>query len=313
VSGYSIWPFKFSLNAYIVWYLAERRALFRLFPPSKGLTLQFLRRSVLQVEESVQQFLRNQYACSGHWKLSEVAKHLSDTRLFAVVLRESSPRQFCLRESFRHLHHTSLHVYETSVVCEQGAVRPTLRSCVVELGLKDHFAVSAPTPNFQVVLESLPSVYVGSAERFASLVVYISQQLAISFKVKGMPLPPWRTAASLLSKWFPEQPVDTTVAAMAGHAHGFDEHKAIPIRHFGLPKACPSVEHSSGPNLELQGLPAAEACCKLHTGTNKSLAEQDGTPRSDMRPIPSAAAPGLIKAHMAADMGTEDAFLHAFG
>ena len=73
---------------------------------------------------------------------------------------------------------------------------------VMEPYLRAHFVISRPTERYQRLLDTLPPHFVGSYERLARLVDFMSEQMLASFKERGMPVPPWRQNKSILSKWF---------------------------------------------------------------------------------------------------------------
>jgi uncharacterized protein (TIGR01615 family) len=75
---------------------------------------------------------------------------------------------------------------------------------IVDPHFSEHFAVShEPTVLYSACLESLPPEFVGTAARLAPLVSAAAAAMAESFRVRGLPLPPWRRAQALLSKWMP--------------------------------------------------------------------------------------------------------------
>lgn len=57
---------------------------------------------------------------------------------------------------------------------------------------------------YNEVLHSIPEVYVGIASRLRPLVRVLGAEMAAAFAAAGAVTPPWRTPASLLSKWLPK-------------------------------------------------------------------------------------------------------------
>jgi uncharacterized protein (TIGR01615 family) len=82
-------------------------------------------------------------------------------------------------------------------VCRLASQTPV----IVEAQFREHFAIAHPTPAYAVLLAAAPAEFVGSSERLAALAELLSAGVAVAFREQGLPLPPWRRAKSLLSKW----------------------------------------------------------------------------------------------------------------
>ncbi|KAL6753470.1 hypothetical protein V8C86DRAFT_3169138 [Haematococcus lacustris] len=76
---------------------------------------------------------------------------------------------------------------------------------VVEPRLREQFLIASPTPAYEQLLQTLPVSFVGSMARLESLVALMAQQAAAAFRQQQRPVPPWRSAEALLSKWSPAQ------------------------------------------------------------------------------------------------------------
>ena len=56
-------------------------------------------------------------------------------------------------------------------------------------------------------------------DRITALVTFLSAELTLAFKVNGAVLPPWRQAASMLTKWQPRRSMDHAVRPNTQHFH----------------------------------------------------------------------------------------------
>lgn len=54
-------------------------------------------------------------------------------------------------------------------------------------------------------MQSVPPCFVGPVANLEGVVKLICEQMMVTFKLQGLPVPPWRTRAALLSKWSPPQ------------------------------------------------------------------------------------------------------------
>jgi hypothetical protein len=70
------------------------------------------------------------------------------------------------------------------------------------------FQIAKPTERYTALLECVPKVLVIPEERITALVTFLSAELTLAFKVNGAILPPWRQAASMMTKWQPRRSLD---------------------------------------------------------------------------------------------------------
>ncbi|KAF5839832.1 hypothetical protein DUNSADRAFT_18494 [Dunaliella salina] len=106
---------------------------------------------------------------------------------------------------------SSLTPYSAVSACADACASPSSTSAcgisgsyiVVDPCFREHFELRSQctTPRYEAVLALLPKVYVGHVDRLPLLVELLCEEMTASFKVCGVPLPPWRKLASLLSKW----------------------------------------------------------------------------------------------------------------
>ncbi|GIL74209.1 hypothetical protein Vretimale_1967 [Volvox reticuliferus] len=98
-------------------------------------------------------------------------------------------------ECFKSLRHEFLIVRGTGEFCGM--------EFIVEPSLRQHFAIPHPSPDYEYVLSRTPDVFVGGSCRLVPVIQLLCALMADSFQRKGLPLPPWRREAAMLSKWLP--------------------------------------------------------------------------------------------------------------
>ncbi|GIL75755.1 hypothetical protein Vretimale_15290 [Volvox reticuliferus] len=76
---------------------------------------------------------------------------------------------------------------------------------VVEVRFREQFLIANPTQAYQLLLLSIPVVFVGPFGRLDAVVDLMAAEVAAVFKEAKRPLPPWRTKGAMLSKWAPAQ------------------------------------------------------------------------------------------------------------
>ncbi|XP_073005180.1 uncharacterized protein [Typha latifolia] len=72
---------------------------------------------------------------------------------------------------------------------------------LVELDFRSEFEVARSTKSYRAALQSLPSIYVGTADRLNQIVSVVSEAARQSLKKKGLSFPPWRKPEYMLAKW----------------------------------------------------------------------------------------------------------------
>ena len=90
------------------------------------------------------------------------------------------------------------------------------RSLLVDPAFRDQFALPAPTPRFAHVLAAVPGLACASRHRLTHAALLLSEEVGRVFEAAEMPLPPWRQAESLMSKW--EAAEEVMVASPASTA-----------------------------------------------------------------------------------------------
>ncbi|CAM8988387.1 unnamed protein product [Rhodiola kirilowii] len=72
---------------------------------------------------------------------------------------------------------------------------------LIDIDFRSEFQIARPTGSYKSLLQSLPFIYVGKAERLKQIVLIMAEAARQSLKQKGMPFPPWRKAEYMNSKW----------------------------------------------------------------------------------------------------------------
>ncbi|BDA45856.1 hypothetical protein COCOBI_07-6430 [Coccomyxa sp. Obi] len=116
---------------------------------------------------------------------------------YLVRLESGQPRECgkaCGRQCLEKLQHTYLVV---SGSLDSAVTAPV----IVEPQLREHFRIAHSTHAYDALLAAAPAEFVGGPGRLAAIVEVLSSAVAAAFKDQGLPLPPWRRAKSVLSKW----------------------------------------------------------------------------------------------------------------
>eukprot|EP01018_Ginkgo_biloba_P024921 Gb_34690 [translate_table: standard] len=72
----------------------------------------------------------------------------------------------------------------------------------VEIDFRAQFEIARPTRQYSGLVQLLPNLFVGKAERLRQIIKMICDAAKQSFKKKGMMIPPWRKYRYMQAKWF---------------------------------------------------------------------------------------------------------------
>lgn len=72
---------------------------------------------------------------------------------------------------------------------------------LVDVDFRSEFEIARSTKGYRVVLQSLPSIFVGTADRLRQIVAVVSEAARVSLKKKGLHIPPWRKPDYMAAKW----------------------------------------------------------------------------------------------------------------
>ncbi len=76
------------------------------------------------------------------------------------------------------------------------------RRILVDIDFRAQFEIACPTQHYTLLVQLLPTVFVGEAEQLQSIVTVMSEAIKRSLKKRGLDLPPWRKAEYIRAKWF---------------------------------------------------------------------------------------------------------------
>ncbi|KAL0437425.1 UNVERIFIED_CONTAM: hypothetical protein Sradi_0450400 [Sesamum radiatum] len=72
---------------------------------------------------------------------------------------------------------------------------------IIDIDFRSEFEVARSTKAYKLVLQTLPNIFVGTADRLEKIIDIVSEAAKLSLKKKGMPIPPWRKADYVKAKW----------------------------------------------------------------------------------------------------------------
>lgn len=91
--------------------------------------------------------------------------------------------------------------YEYIDVVFEGTTGKSER-VLIDIDFKAQFEIARPTSSYNAVVQVLPTVFVGKADRLLQIVNIMNDGVRMSLKKQGMPLPPWRKPEYMRAKWF---------------------------------------------------------------------------------------------------------------
>ncbi|PKI46064.1 hypothetical protein CRG98_033519 [Punica granatum] len=72
---------------------------------------------------------------------------------------------------------------------------------LIDVDFRSEFEIARSTGAYRAVLQSLPYIFVGKADRLGQIVTIVSEAARQSLKKKGMHIAPWRKAEYMRAKW----------------------------------------------------------------------------------------------------------------
>lgn len=72
---------------------------------------------------------------------------------------------------------------------------------IVDIDFRSEFEIARSTKTYNAILQTLPAIFVGKADRLQNIICLVSEAAKQSLRNKGMPFPPWRKADYVKSKW----------------------------------------------------------------------------------------------------------------
>lgn len=72
---------------------------------------------------------------------------------------------------------------------------------LIDVDFRSEFEIARSTSSYKGILQSLPFIFVGKADRLQQIIAIVSEAARQSLKKKGMHIAPWRKAEYIKSKW----------------------------------------------------------------------------------------------------------------
>jgi len=72
---------------------------------------------------------------------------------------------------------------------------------ILDMDFRSQFELARPTQTYKELINTLPSVFIGTEERLDKIISLLCSAAKESFKEKGLHIPPWRKAKYMQSKW----------------------------------------------------------------------------------------------------------------
>lgn len=91
--------------------------------------------------------------------------------------------------------------YEYIDVMMKGSKGSETVRLIVDIDFRSQFELARPTQEYQDLLNSLPSIFVGTEDKLNSIISLLCSAAKQSLKEKGLHVPPWRKASYMHSKW----------------------------------------------------------------------------------------------------------------
>ncbi|KAK9992744.1 hypothetical protein SO802_027729 [Lithocarpus litseifolius] len=89
---------------------------------------------------------------------------------------------------------------------------------LMDIDFRSEFEIARSTGTYKAILQSLPYIYVGKADRLGQIASIVSEAAKQSLKKKGMHFPPWRKADYMRAKWLsPYTRRTTTIQPQTTH------------------------------------------------------------------------------------------------
>ncbi|XP_044486969.1 uncharacterized protein LOC123212016 [Mangifera indica] len=77
---------------------------------------------------------------------------------------------------------------------------------IIDIDFRSEFEIARSTKTYKSILQTLPCIFVGKADRLQKIISIISEAAKQSLKKKGMHIPPWRKADYIKAKWLSPHP-----------------------------------------------------------------------------------------------------------
>ena len=86
---------------------------------------------------------------------------------------------------------------------------------LIDIDFRSEFEIARSTKAYKAILQSLPCIFVGKADRLRRIITIVAEAAKQSLKKKDMHIPPWRKAEYVKAKWLSPHPRSTPTSRRA--------------------------------------------------------------------------------------------------
>mmetsp|Transcript_30077 Transcript_30077/g.66628 ORF Transcript_30077/g.66628 Transcript_30077/m.66628 type:complete len:260 (-) Transcript_30077:1233-2012(-) len=90
---------------------------------------------------------------------------------------------------------------------------------IVDPCFKEQFELACATEEYRELVGLLPDVIIANAKQIDAICRLLCQEMEVVFMQRGVPLPPWRTHAAMVSRWLVSAAQDVLVTLPGSEAH----------------------------------------------------------------------------------------------
>lgn len=100
----------------------------------------------------------------------------------------------------RVFHFTGDYEYIDVMIMDNNISNKATR-LILDMDFRSQFELARPTQTYKELINTLPSVFIGTEERLDKIISLLCSAAKESFEEKGLHIPPWRKAKYMRSKW----------------------------------------------------------------------------------------------------------------
>lgn len=92
---------------------------------------------------------------------------------------------------------------------------------LIDIDFRSEFEIARPTKSYKTIVQALPYIFVGKADRLSRIIAIASEAAKQSLKKKNLHIPPWRKAEYVNSKWLSPHARSQSVNEQPLHVNEF--------------------------------------------------------------------------------------------
>ncbi|KAH7517284.1 hypothetical protein FEM48_Zijuj09G0047200 [Ziziphus jujuba var. spinosa] len=101
---------------------------------------------------------------------------------------------------------------------------------LIDIDFRSEFEIARPTKTYKTILQTLPYIFVGKADRLQRIISVVSEAAKQSLKKKGMHIPPWRRAEYVKAKWLSPHTRETLSSPSSKASDSLQRGKNEPVK-----------------------------------------------------------------------------------